>query len=103
MLCGFGVALEMDYGLWLELADVVVAGSGGAKDVVDHVSFRVRSGEIVGVAGVEGSGQFELCEAIMGIRPLASGAIRLGGRDITEPRAGLAVRLALMLGRSGSL
>jgi ABC-type uncharacterized transport system ATPase subunit len=68
----------------LELADVVVAGSGGAKDVVDHVSFRVRSGEIVGVAGVEGSGQFELCEAIMGIRPLASGAIRLGGRDITE-------------------
>ena len=44
----------------------------------------VRTGEIVGVAGVEGSGQFELCEAIMGIRPLASGVIRLGGRDITE-------------------
>ncbi len=68
----------------LELDDVVVSGAAGAKDVVDHVSFRVRSGEIVGVAGVEGSGQFELCEAIMGIRPLAAGTIRLGGRDITE-------------------
>ena len=44
----------------------------------------MRSGEIVGIAGVEGSGQFELCEAIMGIRSPAAGTIRLGGRDITE-------------------
>ena len=44
----------------------------------------MRSGEIVGIAGVEGSGQFELCEAIMGIRSPAAGTIRLGGRDVTE-------------------
>ncbi len=67
----------------LELADVVVAGVG-SKNLVDGVSLRVRSGEIVGIAGVEGSGQFELCEAILGIRRLAAGTIRLGGRDITE-------------------
>ena len=67
----------------LELDSVTVAGIG-AKPLVDAVSFRVRGGEIVGIAGVEGSGQFELCEAIMGIRQLASGTVRLGGRDITE-------------------
>ncbi|MEO5834806.1 MAG: ABC transporter ATP-binding protein [Nakamurella sp.] len=76
-------ATEIADEIRLQLDDVVVAGVG-AKDLVDHVSLTVHSGEIVGVAGVEGSGQFELCEAIMGLRPLASGTIRLGGRDITE-------------------
>ncbi len=67
----------------LELDHVTVAGLG-AKPLVDDVSFQVRSGQIVGVAGVEGSGQFELCEAIMGLRPLAHGAVSLMGRNITE-------------------
>jgi general nucleoside transport system ATP-binding protein len=67
----------------LELDAITVAGIG-AKPLVDQASLVVHTGEIVGVAGVEGSGQFELCEAVMGIRPLASGVIRLGGRDITE-------------------
>ncbi len=67
----------------LELEGITVAGIG-AKPLVDDVSFQVRSGEIVGIAGVEGSGQFELCEAIMGIRSLTGGTIRLDGRDITQ-------------------
>jgi simple sugar transport system ATP-binding protein len=43
----------------------------------------VRKGELVGVAGVEGNGQHELLEAVIGLSPLASGTISLGGRDIT--------------------
>ena len=45
------------------------------RAVVDGVSFEVRSGEIVGVAGVQGNGQTELCEAIMGLQPVTEGSI----------------------------
>ena len=54
----------------------VVDGQGVER--LRGVSFDVRAGEIVGIAGVSGNGQSELLEAIAGIRPLASGAIRLG-------------------------
>jgi simple sugar transport system ATP-binding protein len=49
---------------------------------VDGVSFEVRPGEILGIAGVEGNGQTELIEAIAGLRPAESGSIELGGRDL---------------------
>ncbi len=48
---------------------------------------EVRAGEIVGVAGVEGNGQRELAEAIMGLRPLDGGHIMLGDRDMAGYRA----------------
>src|SRR6202022_3185698 len=51
---------------------------------VDAVSLEVRAGEIVGLAGVEGNGQNELVEAIVGLRMPRCGTILLGGRDITH-------------------
>lgn len=48
------------------------------------VSFAVHAGEIVGVAGVEGNGQAELIEAILGIAPVTSGRIFLHGEDMTD-------------------
>jgi simple sugar transport system ATP-binding protein len=53
------------------------------RTVVDDVSFVVRAGEIVGVAGVQGNGQTELVEALSGLRRAASGRILLDGRDVT--------------------
>ncbi len=50
---------------------------------LDGVSFEVRAGEIVGVAGVAGNGQDELVECLVGLRRATSGAVRLGGHDIT--------------------
>lgn len=67
----------------LVVDDLVVPGAG-ARPVVDHVSFTVRAGEIVGVAGVAGNGQAELAEALMGMRPASGGTIRLGGADATS-------------------
>ena len=49
---------------------------------VRRVSFELRAGEIVGIAGVSGNGQTELLEALAGIRAPAHGAIVLGGRDV---------------------
>ena len=50
---------------------------------VDGVSFEVRSGEIVGIAGVQGNGQTELVESITGMRPSLGGAVSLKGEEIT--------------------
>jgi simple sugar transport system ATP-binding protein len=50
---------------------------------VRGVSFEVRAGEIVGIAGVDGNGQTELVEALTGLRPTQSGSFAVAGRDLT--------------------
>jgi len=52
------------------------------------LDLEVRSGEIVGVAGVEGNGQRDLADAIMGLRPLEAGHIMLDGRELTSISTG---------------
>jgi simple sugar transport system ATP-binding protein len=49
------------------------------RPLIDDISLTVRAGEVVGIAGVEGNGQAELVDAIMGLRPLASGRVLLDG------------------------
>ncbi|WP_131741964.1 ABC transporter ATP-binding protein [Actinomadura roseirufa] len=67
----------------LELAGLTVLASGG-RPVVDDVSLRIHRGEIVGLAGVEGNGQSELIETIMGIRHADAGTVAFGGDDVTH-------------------
>jgi simple sugar transport system ATP-binding protein len=50
---------------------------------VHDVGFEVRAGEIFGIAGVAGNGQDELVGALVGLRSVSSGAVSLGGRDVT--------------------
>ena len=64
----------------LEVKNLTVKDEKGVARV-DNVSFTIRAGEIVGIAGVAGNGQSELLEAIAGIRPAASGQILLRGVD----------------------
>jgi simple sugar transport system ATP-binding protein len=54
------------------------------RTVVDDVSFEVRVGEIVGIAGVQGNGQTELVEALSGMRRAASGSISVADRDVSH-------------------
>jgi simple sugar transport system ATP-binding protein len=67
----------------LEVKNLSVAGNAGAKRV-NEVSFEVRRGEIVGIAGVEGNGQTELVEALAGLVDPAriTGEINFEGRDL---------------------
>jgi simple sugar transport system ATP-binding protein len=66
----------------LRVEDLVVLDDRG-QVAVEGISFEVRAGEIVAVAGVQGNGQTELVEALTGLRPPASGRVRLGDTDIT--------------------
>lgn len=65
----------------LSVKNLVVKDQRGVT-MVDDVSFDVRAGEIVGIAGVAGNGQSELLEAISGIRKAVSGSVTLDGKPI---------------------
>jgi general nucleoside transport system ATP-binding protein len=67
----------------LQMSSVTVS-DGTGRSLVDDVSLTVREGEVVGIAGVEGNGQAELVDAIMGLRPLAGGTVTLAGEDVTS-------------------
>ncbi len=71
----------------LEVRELLVRDEDRAT--VDHVSFQVKAGEILGVAGVQGNGQTELVETITGLRPADSGNILLDGKKmpLANPRA----------------
>ena len=65
----------------LELSDVTLTDDG--RTVLDSINLVIRRGEILGIAGVEGNGQSELVEAIMGMRKLSRGTITLANQDVT--------------------
>jgi general nucleoside transport system ATP-binding protein len=67
----------------IEVAGLGVRSPDG-RPVLDDVSFTIHAGEVLGIAGVEGNGQAELVDALMGIRPLSAGSIRVLGRDIAK-------------------
>lgn len=68
----------------LEVKELSVAGHHATKDSVKDVSFTVRAGEILCVAGIEGNGQSELVYAITGLLKQKHGSIFLNGKDITS-------------------
>lgn len=67
----------------LETNDLTILRDSG--DVaVDGLNITVHSGEIVGIAGVQGNGQSALVEALAGVRPIAAGTVSFDGQDITH-------------------
>ena len=72
----------------LEIRDLTIKNDEGAV-AIDHVNFYIRGGEILGVAGIAGCGQKELCEAIAGLRPIEQGQMIHKGDNIVglSPKA----------------
>ncbi|GAA2727052.1 ABC transporter ATP-binding protein [Cellulomonas aerilata] len=77
----------------LQVQDLVVTDERGTV-VVDGASFAVDGGEVLVIAGVQGNGQTELAEALVGLQRARSGSIRLDGRELV----GLSVRRILEAG-----
>ncbi len=67
----------------LVISDLVVANASGSL-AVDHLDLTVRGGEITVIAGVQGNGQSELAEALLGTMRPVGGSITLDGRQITR-------------------
>ena len=88
MMVGRDVILEIEKppstrgSALLRVDDLVVEDDRGVT-AVDGVGFAVHTGEIFGIAGVDGNGQTELVEAITGLRPVESGTIAFAGREVT--------------------
>ena len=68
----------------LDVEGMTVASKVHKNDAVKNVSFKVRAGEIVCIAGIDGNGQTELVYGLSGLEPLKSGTITLMGKDITN-------------------
>ncbi len=89
MMVGQKTELEIDRPITtfdrplLEIRDLNILKDDGTKAIED-VSFYIRGGEILGVAGISGCGQKELCEAIAGLRKIKSGAITHKGESILK-------------------
>lgn len=67
----------------LEVQDICARNARGAL-ALQRVSFTLRTGEILGVTGVDGNGQTELAEVIAGLRVSESGTVRVAGDDVTD-------------------
>lgn len=74
----------------LELSDC-------GNDFVDGVSLSLRAGEIVGIAGLQGSGRTELVEGVFGIQAFTRGTMRIDGAEVRVRTARAAVRAGLAL------
>jgi simple sugar transport system ATP-binding protein len=87
MMVGRDVLLRVDKApaapgdVAFEVKDLHVLDDRGLEKV-RGVSFSARSGEILAIAGVDGNGQTELVEAITGLRPIESGTVTVGGREL---------------------
>ena len=80
----------------LDVKGMTVAGENKKKDAVRNVSFQVREGEIVCIAGIDGNGQTELVYGLSGLSDLKSGTILMNGQDLTKA----SVRQRSVLGES---
>ena len=99
MMVGREVSLKVDKAaatpkeVTFAVSDLTVIDERGHR-VVDSVSFEVREGEILAVAGVQGNGQTELAEAIIGLQARVTGRITLNGKELV----GRSVRQVLHAG-----
>lgn len=89
MMVGRPVLLDLSHpqvtpgGVRLEAEGLSTEASGGQRAITD-IALAVRAGEIYGIAGVEGNGQTELVEALVGLRPITRGRLLIDGRDVTH-------------------
>ena len=68
----------------LDIQGMTVASKRHKNNAVNNVSFQVRRGEIVCIAGIDGNGQTEFVYGLSGLEPLKSGKIIMNGQDITD-------------------
>lgn len=77
---------EVELGKELVVVENLIVKNDKGLHAVDEVSFEIREGEVLGIAGVEGNGQTELIEAITGLRKVETGTIVVGSQAIANKK-----------------
>ncbi len=77
--------------------DVRLSVQGGGNAYVDGIDLEVRAGEIVGLAGLQGSGRTEIAHALFGVEPFSRGEVQIDGRTVSPRSPRQAVRAGLAL------
>ncbi len=80
----------------LEVTDLTYRLKGSDKALLDNISFHVKAGEVVSLAGIDGNGQTELIYALTGLIHNAEGSVRLNGKELNQ----LSIRQRTMSGLS---
>jgi ABC-type sugar transport system ATPase subunit len=75
-----------------DIGDVVLSVQGASNQFLRDVSLELHKGEILGVAGLQGSGRTELAQALFGVQPFRSGTLRLHGKAVAVKSPSMAVR-----------
>ena len=77
---------------------VVLRVRGGGNDMVHDIDLVLRGGDIVGLAGLDGSGRSELARALFGVQPFTRGTVEVDGRPrrLTSPRAAIRAGIGLL-------
>jgi len=70
-------------GIQEEFGDVVLKVENGSNDLLKEINLELRKGEVLGIAGLQGSGRTELAQALFGVVPFITGKIELYGKVIT--------------------
>jgi ABC-type sugar transport system ATPase subunit len=80
------------------IGDVRLRISGGSNAALEDIDLELRAGEIVGIAGLEGSGRTEIAEAIFGVEPFDQGTMELDGKPVSikRPRQAIARRIGFV-------
>ncbi|MBM6591730.1 sugar ABC transporter ATP-binding protein [Brevibacterium sp. RIT 803] len=80
-----------------EIGDTVLSVTGGGNEQLDGIALDLRAGEILGLAGLQGSGRSELLSAIFGAEPFTRGTLHLDGEAVRIASARQGVRRGLAL------
>ena len=75
-----------------DIGEVMLAIRGASNGAVHDIDLEMRSGEIVGVAGLQGSGRTALAQAIFGVEPFTSGTIEVNGQAALFRKPSQAIR-----------
>ncbi len=85
-------------GLQEEFGEVVLKVENGSNDLLKEINLELRKGEVLGVAGLQGSGRTELAQAIFGVVPFSTGKIELDGKlvKINNPTKAIKRRIGFV-------
>jgi ABC-type sugar transport system ATPase subunit len=78
-----------------DMGDVVLRVTDGANDFLSDINLELRKGEVLGIAGLQGSGRTELAQALFGAEPFKSGKVELNGKPVSIKNPSWAIKQGL--------